>query len=137
MDRTRQRSVGAVLCRSSEKDWDVSRELKCWVLGEWLVLLPYDGDSGMRMEEVPEICGALRLKRNDASLHFTILVSFKTKTDIESQKTLQYSNERCPKGTLVGHQKNGIRNPVGSAPPSKTQDRGRRTSGKAQNLEQS
>ena len=38
------------------------------------------------MEEIPEICGALCLKRNDSSFHITILVSFKTKTDIESQE---------------------------------------------------
>ena len=65
----------------------------------------------MKVEEFVEICGALCLKRNDASFHITILV-------IESQEKLQYSNERSPQGTLVGYQKSGIRNPTGSAPPS-------------------
>ena len=40
----------------------------------------------LTMEEIPERCGALCLKRNDASFHVTILVLSKTKTDIESQK---------------------------------------------------
>ena len=42
----------------------------------------------MKMEEILEICGALCLKPNDASFHITILVSFKTKTDIESQENI-------------------------------------------------
>ena len=50
------------------------------------------------------------------------------------KKTLQYSSERCPKSTPVGHQKNGTRKPTGRAPPSKMQDRARKTSGKARNL---
>ena len=40
------------------------------------------------MEEIPERCGALCLKRNDASFHVTILVLSKTKTDIESQENI-------------------------------------------------
>ena len=39
------RSVSAVLCRSRERDWDASREVRGWRLGEWTALLPYDGDS--------------------------------------------------------------------------------------------
>ena len=39
------RSASAVLYRSPEKDWDVTRVMKGWGLGEWLVLLPYDDVS--------------------------------------------------------------------------------------------
>ena len=39
------RSMSTVLCRSLERDWDVNREMKGWRVGEWLVLLPHDGDS--------------------------------------------------------------------------------------------
>ena len=39
------RSVSAVQCRSPERDWDISRWIKGWGLGEWRALLPYDGDS--------------------------------------------------------------------------------------------
>ena len=35
-----------VLYRSPDKDWDVGRKMKGWGLGEWLVLPPYDDDSG-------------------------------------------------------------------------------------------
>ena len=34
-----------VLCRSAEKDWDVNKEMRGWGLGEWPLLLPYNGDS--------------------------------------------------------------------------------------------
>ena len=43
--RPEGRSVSAVLCKSPEKDWDVNTKMKVWGLGEWPVLLPYDGDS--------------------------------------------------------------------------------------------
>ena len=32
--------------RSPDKAWEVEREMKGWELEEWLVLLPYDDDSG-------------------------------------------------------------------------------------------
>ena len=38
------------------------------------------------MKEITDIFGALYLKRNDASFHLTVFVSFKTKSDIESQE---------------------------------------------------
>ena len=40
------------------------------------------------MPEIPESCGALCLKRNDASFHIAIFVFFKTKTGIESQENI-------------------------------------------------
>ena len=40
------RLVGAVLCKSPGRDWNVGREMKGWRLGEWPVLPPYDDDSG-------------------------------------------------------------------------------------------
>ena len=40
------RSVGVVLDRSPDKDWDVGREMKGWGLGEGPVLPPCDNDSG-------------------------------------------------------------------------------------------
>ena len=42
----------------------------------------------MKMQDIPESCGAFCLKRNDASFHITILVFSKTKTSIESQENI-------------------------------------------------
>ena len=47
------------------------------------------------MQEIPESCGALCLKRNDASFRITIFVFSKTETSTEIQEnTLPYSKTR-------------------------------------------
>ena len=39
------KSIHAVLCRSLGREGDANREMRGWGLGEWPVLLPYDGGS--------------------------------------------------------------------------------------------
>ena len=43
------RSVHAVLCRSPGRDRDANREMRSWGLGEWSVLLLFDGGSDDRL----------------------------------------------------------------------------------------
>ena len=84
--------MSSVLCRSLERDWNVNREMKGWRVGEWLVLLPHDGDSEDDLSDERTWKKSLTfmapfcLKRNGVCLHITVLVSFKRKTDIKSKE---------------------------------------------------
>ena len=135
--------MGAVLCRSPERDWDVNREIKGWGLGEWLVLLSYDGDSKDDLSDewkwitylkfmAPFVSSAMMGKSPYHRPHLFQDENWYR----ESGKTLQCLNERCPKRVPVGHRETGTRKPTGSALPSKMQDKAQKTSGKARNLEQ-
>ena len=45
------RSVGVVLNKSPDKDWDVGREMKGWGLDEWPVVPSFDNESGDDISE--------------------------------------------------------------------------------------
>ena len=122
------RSVSAVQCKSPKRDWEVNREMKGWGLGEWPL-----------MEESSDIYGALRLKRHDANFHITVLISFRTKNGHrESGKNIAVLKRAMSKKSAgLVSKRLDLEKPIGTALPSKMQDRVRKTSGNARNLEQS